>query len=100
MKRGEAEWKIGVDVYGYVRGENVNEQMQTEKLEVQQKLLVELYVTANMVMQHINKYYGEKEKRGRITDNDEIAEKTAPKRSKNADDECADIDEVYQTKCR
>ena len=97
IKRGEAEWKIGVDVHGYVRGENVNEQIQTEKLEIQQGLLVELYVNANMVMQHINKHYGKKDKRGRITNNDKSTGETAPKKSKNADDNCVDNDEVYQT---
>ena len=77
--------------------EKGNAPIQAEKLQIQQDLLLELYVNANMVMQHMNKHYGEKEKRGRITNNDEIAEETIPKRSKTADDECADIAEVYQT---
>ena len=44
------------------KGKKGNAQIQSETLEIQQELLVELYVNVNMVMQHINKHYGEKEK--------------------------------------
>ena len=84
-------------MHGYVRGENVNEQIQTEKLEIQQGLLVELYVNVNVVMQHINKHYREKDKKGRITNNNESTGEIAPKRSKDEDDKCADNKEIYQT---
>ena len=77
----------GVDKHGYVKEKKGNDQMQTEKLEIQQGLLVEQYANASAVMRHINKHNSEKEERRRIASNGGLADEIAPQRSKGSEDE-------------
>ena len=54
----EKEWRIGVDVHGYIKkGDN---KRQTEKLEIQQDLLVEIFANTSLIMQHIDNHYKKK----------------------------------------
>ena len=62
----------GVDVHRCLKKHGWNV-MQLKELEIQQGLLVDLHANANMILQHLDKYYiEENNKRQRPTSSDEV----------------------------